>query len=226
MKNCLRVHYRFILIFISHETCTCNNGRQRTFASFLTHWDRDTMAAIFQTTFWNAFSWMKIYEFRLKFHWSLFLGAQLTIYQHWFRKWLGADQATSHYLNQWWLIYWPIYASLGLNELNTYSPPRGWLLQTPQLLSPYRVPSTFLWRFANPVFHLLQIRNFPCLREAQSYSVLADNTKIYRYPIIHWITINSYKIKQSLTVRKLINKKYPKRLTSTTSRVMGGKQYC
>ena len=30
---------------------------------------------------------------------------------------LGADQATSHYLNQWWLIYWRIYASLGLNEL-------------------------------------------------------------------------------------------------------------
>ena len=29
----------------------------------------------------------------------------------------GADQATSHYLNQWWLDYWCIYASLGLNEL-------------------------------------------------------------------------------------------------------------
>ena len=24
----------------------------------------------------------------------------------------------SHYLNQWWLIYWCIYASFGLNELN------------------------------------------------------------------------------------------------------------
>ena len=31
------------------------------------------MAAIFQTTFSNAFSWMKMYEFRLKFHWSLFI---------------------------------------------------------------------------------------------------------------------------------------------------------
>ena len=30
---------------------------------------------------------------------------------------LGADQATSHYLNQWWLDYRRIYASLGLNEL-------------------------------------------------------------------------------------------------------------
>ena len=41
-------------------------------------------------------------EFRLKFHWSLFLRVQLTIFQHWFRQWLGAEQATSHYLNQWW----------------------------------------------------------------------------------------------------------------------------
>ena len=29
----------------------------------------------------------------------------------------GSDQATSHYLNQWWLVYWCIYASLGLNDL-------------------------------------------------------------------------------------------------------------
>ena len=35
------------------------------------------------------------------------------------RVWLGADQATSHYLDQWWLINWRIYASLGLNELTT-----------------------------------------------------------------------------------------------------------
>ena len=32
-------------------------------------------------------------------------------------KWLDADQATSHYLKQWWLGYRRIYASLGLNEL-------------------------------------------------------------------------------------------------------------
>ena len=75
------------------------------------------MDAISQTTFSNAFSWMKMYEFRLKFHWSLFLRFQLTIFQHWFRYLLGAVQATSHYLNQWWLVYWRIYASLGLNEL-------------------------------------------------------------------------------------------------------------
>ena len=31
------------------------------------------MAAVSQTTFSNAFSWMKMYVFLLKFHWSLFL---------------------------------------------------------------------------------------------------------------------------------------------------------
>ena len=71
-------------------------------ACTLTHWGRDKMGAIFQTTVPNAFSWMKIYEFRLKFHWNLFPGVQLTIFQHWFRWWLGADKATSHYLNQRW----------------------------------------------------------------------------------------------------------------------------
>ena len=64
-----------------------------------------------------AFSWMKIYELHLRFHWSLFLGVWLRIFQHWFKLWLGTVQATSHYLNQWWLVYWRIYASLGLNEL-------------------------------------------------------------------------------------------------------------
>ena len=51
----------------------------------LTHWGRDKMAAIFQTTLSNAFSWMKMYKFRLRFHWSLFPRVQLAIYQYWFR---------------------------------------------------------------------------------------------------------------------------------------------
>ena len=70
------------------------------------------MDAISQTTFSNAFSWMKMHQFRLRFHWSLFPRIQLAIFQ-----WLGAGQATSHYLNQLWLIYRRIYASLGLIEL-------------------------------------------------------------------------------------------------------------
>ena len=46
--------------------------------------DRDKIADIFQPTFSNAFSWMEMYECRLRFHWSLFLRVQLTISQHWF----------------------------------------------------------------------------------------------------------------------------------------------
>ena len=38
-----------------------------------------------QTTFSNAFSRTKMFEFRLRFHWSLFLWFELTIFQHWFR---------------------------------------------------------------------------------------------------------------------------------------------
>ena len=45
----------------------------------LTYWGRDKMDAISLTTFLNAFSWTQIFEFRLKFHWSLFHIVQLTI---------------------------------------------------------------------------------------------------------------------------------------------------
>ena len=54
-------------------------------------------------TFSNAFSWLKIILFWLKFQWSLLLSIQSTI-------WLSAlvqvmawcCQATSHYMNQYW----------------------------------------------------------------------------------------------------------------------------
>ena len=52
---------------------------------YLTHWGRDKMHAITQATFSDAFSWIQIHEFRLRYHWSLFLRFELTIFQHWFR---------------------------------------------------------------------------------------------------------------------------------------------
>ena len=64
------------------------------------------MVTFSQKTFSNV--WISI---------KISLRIQLTIFQHWFRKRLGAGQATSHYLNQWWLVYWRIYTSFGLNEL-------------------------------------------------------------------------------------------------------------
>ena len=88
------------------ETVDDRGGRHN--ASVLKDWGRDKMAAIFQTTYSNAFSWMEIFKL------------QLTIFQHWFIYWLGADQATSHYPNQWKSAYSCIYASLCLNELNLW----------------------------------------------------------------------------------------------------------
>ena len=51
----------------------------------LTHWSRDKMTAISQTTFSYVFSWMKMYEFSPRSHWSVLLKFELIIFQHWFR---------------------------------------------------------------------------------------------------------------------------------------------
>ena len=74
----------------------------------LTHWGRNRLDAILQRVFSNAFSSTEICKFQLKLYWSLFLKGR-----HWFRYWLGANQATSHYLNRWWPN-----ASLGFDEFN------------------------------------------------------------------------------------------------------------
>ena len=37
-----------------------------------------------QKTLSNAFSWTKLFEFRLQFYWSLFQSVPWTIFQHWF----------------------------------------------------------------------------------------------------------------------------------------------
>ena len=44
----------------------------------LTHWGWDKITTISHTSFSNAYSWIKMFEFQLKFHWSLFPRAQLT----------------------------------------------------------------------------------------------------------------------------------------------------
>ena len=38
--------------------------------------------------------------------WSLFPRFKSTMFHHWFRWWLVADQATSRYMNQWWQANW------------------------------------------------------------------------------------------------------------------------
>ena len=57
----------------------------RGYQCWLTHRCRDKMTDIFQTTYLNAFSWIKMYAFRLRFHWSFFPNVHLTICQYWFR---------------------------------------------------------------------------------------------------------------------------------------------
>ena len=68
----------------------------------LTHLPLNKMAPFWQMTFSFAFSWMKMIELRFIFHWNMFPGVWLTISQHWFSYRLGAEQVTSHYLDQWW----------------------------------------------------------------------------------------------------------------------------
>ena len=84
----------------------------------LTHWGQDKLAAISQTTISNVFSGIKMYEFRLIFY-CVFLRVKLIICHHWFRQWLGADQAivmieiiyiVSYYHHQIGsMIYYPLF---------------------------------------------------------------------------------------------------------------------
>ena len=51
--------FRFSGLFISRQC--------------LTHWRSNKMASIWQTSLSNAFSWMKMFNFQIQFHWDLFL---------------------------------------------------------------------------------------------------------------------------------------------------------
>ena len=83
------------------------------FNTFYTSWPRQKVTVIFQTTFSYAFSWMEMYKFLLRFHWSLFPRTQLPISIFPITNILFPIMA--------WrrpgLVYWRIYASLSLNEL-------------------------------------------------------------------------------------------------------------
>ena len=67
------------------------------------------MAIIFQTIFSNTFSWMKMYKFLLKVHWSFFLGSN---YQY---SNIGSDNGLAPIRQQviiWTkhgIVYWRIY---------------------------------------------------------------------------------------------------------------------
>ena len=76
----------FVNFQITHPNNPLKYNAVNHFGTFLlTHWGRDKMDAISQTTFSSAFCSMKMFEFWIKFHWSSFLRVQLTIFYHWFR---------------------------------------------------------------------------------------------------------------------------------------------
>ena len=89
----------FLAIMLSWSSVAFNSSPQ------------EKMVTISQMTSSNAFSWMKSVVVGFKFHWSLSLRVTLTlISQHWFKEWLGTQQATNHYLNQCAdSVHWCIY---------------------------------------------------------------------------------------------------------------------
>ena len=78
-------HFRFSEVAQRRSSLVNNDREYQCWFRLSTHRGRDKMAAVFQTTFSNAFSWMKMHEYRLRFQWSLFLRFEFTIFQHWFR---------------------------------------------------------------------------------------------------------------------------------------------
>ena len=80
----------------------CGCSAQHSHAGLLTHWGRDKVAAILQTTFANAFSWLKCTNFAIKFDWSLFLKDRIDNIPALVQIMAWRHQATSHYLNQRW----------------------------------------------------------------------------------------------------------------------------
>ena len=85
----------------------------------LTHWGWDKMPVIFQMTFPNVFSWMKIYEFQLNFHWRLFPRVQLTILQH-SDNGLASNRQQTIIWSKDGNRHWYIYEALGLTGLNEW----------------------------------------------------------------------------------------------------------
>ena len=96
----------------------------------VTHWGRDKVAANFLTTFQRSCYWTKMYEFRLRFHWSLFLRVKVTIFQHWLTHWarvalicvgklsiIGSDNALSPGRRQ--AIIWTNAGILLIGSLRT-----------------------------------------------------------------------------------------------------------
>ena len=75
------------------------------------------MDAILQMTLWHAFSWMKVFEFWLKFHWRLSLRVLLNNIPGLVQIMAWSRPGNKPLSEQIMVILLTHYASLGLNEL-------------------------------------------------------------------------------------------------------------
>ena len=106
------------LIFLSQTVFSCFNYFVHPYSIDvdLTHWDRGKKAAFLQMTSSNAFSWKKMFELPLKFRWSLFSDAQLTVSQDSFD--LAPKRRQAIIWSNDGLVYWGMHVSLGFNNVN------------------------------------------------------------------------------------------------------------
>ena len=100
-------------------------------------------------TFSIAVSWMKMYEFQLRFHWNLFPSVQLTKSQHWMVQVMAWRRTGNKPLPEPMLtVHWRIYAALGGDEFIVR---RAGLLWSQQ---------DFEWRWSVPLFKCLTVLEF------------------------------------------------------------------
>ena len=177
------------------------------FSNSSMHWGWDQMPATWQTTISNAFSLMKCILFKCRK--NLFSNIQLTIYQHWLRWWLGTNQATSHYMNQWqssllmhicitppWWInesWHPMMLHIVYISTKLFSP--EWNLY-PQLFSngtKYRSDKSLL------KYHWHRAKSTCCFQMKFNSSVV--QTRIFwRFRLEPWLLLLSATMQQTITV--------------------------
>ena len=145
----------------------------------LTHRFRDKMTAISRHE-------------RQLLHFDLMV--QLAKNPHWFKWWLGVEQATNHYLNQWWpslLIH--IYASFSPSELKN-----KWNAETDHSFAD-EILRQILWN----VGHLINVYYSFVKSRYQMFSVV--RSKFSRWVIKLKDVVNTFPWQRHICVRQDLN---------------------
>ena len=134
------------------------------------------MAAIFQTTFSNACSWMKMHEFRLRFHWNLFRRSNQQ------NSSIGLDNGLAPVRRQaiiwtndvWGVIFWQPYGSYVFTYLGV------------ELYGKYIVLKSFQFcQFLSwDLFYNVSRENFR--NKEQIHPETENNNSIRQMILIHW----------------------------------------